>query len=165
MKRAKDMHTDRKLSRREFLSIATFSIGGLISFILGIPAISYIFSPATAEDEETKFIPLGAAYKAVTGVPTLYRTKITQTAGWITNERELSFYVLTEDHRNYTALSNICTHLSCRVRWVAEEEKFFCPCHNAVFDKAGEVVSGPPPRPLDRFNVKEENGQLFVEHS
>lgn len=158
------MDVEQKLSRRGFLSFATFAIGGIISFIIGIPAISYIFFPATKKEEATELIPLGAADKAIAGVPTLFRTKVTQTAGWITNERELSFYVLTEDHRNYVALSNICTHLSCRVRWVAEEEKFFCPCHNAVFSKQGEVVSGPPPRPLDQFNVREENGQLFVEN-
>jgi Rieske Fe-S protein len=59
-------------------------------------------------------------------------------------------------------MSNICTHLSCRVRWVAERGQFFCPCHNGVFDKEGLVVSGPPPRPLDRYEVKVEGDQLFI---
>jgi menaquinol-cytochrome c reductase iron-sulfur subunit len=158
------MDDDKKLSRRGFLGLATFSIGGLISLILGIPAIAYIVSPATKREEEDLFIPLGASDKVIPGEPTLFRTKITQKAGWITEDRELSYFVLTEDRREYSALSNICTHLSCRVRWVADEEKFYCPCHNGVFDKDGNVVSGPPPRPLDSYQVKEENGQLFVEY-
>ena len=158
------MNDDNRLSRRGFLSLATFSLGGLISLIVGIPAISYIVSPARKKVEEINFIPLGAADRVTVGEPTLFRTKITQRAGWIIDERELSYYVLTENNREFVALSNICTHLGCRVRWVADEEKFFCPCHNGVFDKNGAVVSGPPPRPLDRYEVKEENGQLFVEY-
>jgi len=71
-------------------------------------------------------------------------------------------YVLTDNGRDYTAMSNICTHLSCRVRWVAERDHFFCPCHNGVFDKKGLVIAGPPPRPLDRYEVKVEGDQLFI---
>lgn len=156
------MKDDNRLSRRGFLGLLTFSLGGLISLIIGIPAISYIIFPARKKVEEVAFLPLGAADKVSPGEPTLFRIKISQKSGWITDERELSYYVLTDNGREFVALSNICTHLGCRVRWVTDEQKFFCPCHNGVFDKDGNVVSGPPPRPLDRFEVKEENGQLFV---
>ena len=74
----------------------------------------------------------------------------------------MTVFVVTEDGRNFVALSNICTHLGCRVRWVSDQGKFFCPCHNGVFDKDGNVVSGPPPRPLDRYDVKVEDGQIFI---
>lgn len=158
------MNDNNRLSRRDFLGLLTFGLGGLISLAIGIPAISYIISPARRRIEETNLIPLGAADRVAAGEPTLFRTKITRKSGWITEETELSFYVLTENNREFTALSNICTHLGCRVRWVPDEEKFFCPCHNGVFDKNGAVVSGPPPRPLNQYEVKEENGQLFVEY-
>jgi Rieske Fe-S protein len=48
------------------------------------------------------------------------------------------------------------------VRWIAEDERFYCPCHNGVFAKDGSVVSGPPPRPLDRFENKVEDGILYI---
>ena len=70
-------------------------------------------------------------------------------------------FVTTEDGSDFTVLSNICSHLGCRVRWVDDEGSFFCPCHNAVFGANGEVVSGPPPRPLDRFESMVEEGQLL----
>ncbi len=156
------MKENRKLSRREFLGVATISIGGLISAVLGIPAIAYIIDPALRSKEAQNWIPLGAVSKVEIGKPTLFKTRIEKQAGWIVNQQELTFYVFTENGRDFTAMSNICTHLGCRVRWVADEEKFFCPCHNGSFDKKGDVVAGPPPRPLDRYEVKEEDGQIFV---
>ena len=78
------------------------------------------------------------------------------------NEEEVSAYILTEDGRNFVAMSNICSHLGCRVRWISDQGQFFCPCHNAVFSKQGDVVTGPPPRPLDQYEVKVEDGQLHI---
>ena len=71
-------------------------------------------------------------------------------------------YVYTENGRDFIALSNVCTHLGCRVRWVENEENFFCPCHNAVFSQDGTVVSGPPPEPLSQYEIKIEDDQIFV---
>jgi Rieske Fe-S protein len=88
--------------------------------------------------------------------------KVTQQTGWITSEEEISVYVVTQDGREYIALSNICTHLGCRVRWITDQGVFFCPCHNGVFDKVGTVVSGPPPRPLDQYDLKIEDDKLFI---
>jgi menaquinol-cytochrome c reductase iron-sulfur subunit len=156
------MKEKQKLSRRGFLGIATFSIGGLISAIVGIPAIAYIIDPASKGETDQNWIPLGAVTKVEIGNPTLFKAQVQKQAGWIVDEQELTFYVLTDDGREFSAMSNVCTHLGCHVRWVADEGEFFCPCHNGVFDKNGAVVSGPPPRSLDRYEVKAEDGQLFV---
>jgi Rieske Fe-S protein len=134
----------------------------LIGVALGIPAIAYIVGPALAREETKNWITLGSTNKVELGTPTLFKTKIQRETGWIVNEEELTVYVLTENGRDFAAMSNICTHLGCRVRWIDDRGEFFCPCHNAVFDKDGNVVSGPPPRPLDRFETKVEDGQLFI---
>lgn len=157
-----DAQENKDLSRKDFLGFATFAIGGIISFIIGIPAVAYILGPALRRASEQNWIPLGASSKVEIGVPTLFKARIEQKAGWISDEQELTFYVLTENGREFVAMSNICTHLGCRVRWVDNQEQFFCPCHNAVFDKEGQVVDGPPPSPLDRYEVKVENDQIFV---
>ncbi len=60
------------------------------------------------------------------------------------------------------ALSAICTHLGCNVHWYPEENKFVCPCHQGIYDFNGNVVSGPPPRPLEKLPVKLHDGQVFV---
>jgi len=156
------MTEKEKINRRNFMGLATWVIGGMIGTGFGIPAIAYIISPAKRTNEAQKWIRLGSISKVELGTPTLFKAKIERQTGWITNEEELSIYVFTENGRDFVAMSNICTHLGCRVRWISDQELFFCPCHNAGFSKSGEVVSGPPPRPLDQYQVKEEDGQLFV---
>lgn len=157
------MSEEKEVTRREFLSTATWAIGVLLGAGFVVPAVAYVVGPALQEQESTGLIPLGATSKIEIGMPTLFKATIERQTGWIVNQEELSAYVLTEDGRDYVAMSNICTHLGCRVRWIEDQDQFFCPCHNGVFDKEGNVISGPPPRPLDRYEVKVENGQLFIQ--
>jgi menaquinol-cytochrome c reductase iron-sulfur subunit len=155
--------SDKNLvSRRNFMSIATWAIGGLIGAGLGIPAVTFILGPAKKRDVNQDWIRLGPISKIETNTPTLFKTTIKKQVGWIVNEEEISIYLLTDNGRDFVAMTNVCTHLGCRVRWISAEEQFFCPCHNAVFDKNGEVVTGPPPRPLDRYEVKVEEDQIYI---
>jgi len=151
-----------RLNRRDFMKATTGAIAGLITVGLAIPAVAYIVGPALKKNEAEEWIALGSASKVEIGTPTLFKTRIERQTGWILNESEVSVYVLTEDGREYAAMSNTCTHLGCRVRWIADQDQFFCPCHNATFDKDGQVISGPPPRPLDRYEVKVEDEQLYI---
>lgn len=156
------MNAEKRFSRRKFMGIGTAVVGALIGAGISIPAIAYIVGPALQKTEGEEWIYLGSTSKVELGVPTLFKTTIERKAGWITDEREISVYVLTKDGREFIALSNICTHLGCRVRWIDTENQFFCPCHNATFADDGRVVSGPPPRPLDRYEIKVEGDQLYV---
>ncbi len=156
------MAEEKVTSRRGFLSFATWAIGGLISAAYAIPAIAYLIQPALERAGADEWIRIGSTSKVELGTPTLFKAKIQRQTGWITNEEEISVYVSTTNGRDFTAMSNICTHLGCRVRWISEQEQFFCPCHNAVFDKEGRVVDGPPPRPLDQHQVMIEDDQIFI---
>lgn len=62
----------------------------------------------------------------------------------------------------YRIFDNHCTHLGCPYHWEASVQRFVCPCHNGVFDINGNVVSGPPPRPLDYYDAKVEGGTLYM---
>ena len=144
------------------MATATMAIGGVITAGMGIPAIAYIIGPALKQSSEQNWILLGSAAKVELGTPTLFKVTLERQTGWILDQQELSVYVLTDNGRDYIAMSNICTHLGCRVRWIGDQEQFFCPCHNAIFDKDGEVVDGPPPSPLNRYEVKIEDDQLYI---
>ena len=156
------MNNEDTVSRRNFLSIATLTIGGLIGVGLAIPAVAYIIGPAMKRDNAQNWIQVGFIAKVELGSPTLVKVKVERTTGWIVDEEEISAYILTENGRDFIVMSNVCTHLGCRVRWIEDQQQFFCPCHNGVFDKTGNVVSGPPPRPLDRYVVKIEGDKLFI---
>lgn len=156
--------TRRIIGRRRFLEIATGALGGLMGAILGVPAIAYIVGPAL-ERKTATWLRLGTVSKVQPGTPTLFKVTVESQTGWVKSRDELSAYVLTEDGQTYIAMSNICTHLGCRARWIQEQNQFFCPCHNGVFDKQGNVVSGPPPRPLDRFETKLDGDMLFIRNN
>ncbi len=69
------------------------------------------------------------------------------------------------DAHDFVALSTTCPHLGCRVHWEAHRQRFFCPCHNGVFDADGRAVSGPPAeagQDLSRYPLRVENGLLFL---
>jgi len=152
---------EKNVGRRDFMKAAIASIGGVIGAAIGLPAVAYIVGPALKKEADT-WIRLGSVSKIELDNPTLFKTTIETQTGWINAEEEFSAYVLTENGQDFTVMSNVCTHLGCRVRWIAEKEGFFCPCHNAVFAKDGTVLDGPPPRPLDRFESKVEDGVLYV---
>lgn len=67
---------------------------------------------------------------------------------------------------DFLALSSTCPHLGCKVHWEPQNSRFFCPCHNGVFDPSGKATAGPPAeagQSLPRYTLKVENGMLFIE--
>lgn len=61
------------------------------------------------------------------------------------------------------ALSMTCTHLGCMTRHEADRGRIFCPCHGSQFNREGQVVGGPAPRPLPRLEVSLQEGLLVVD--
>jgi menaquinol-cytochrome c reductase iron-sulfur subunit len=153
---------DKKVKRRDFMGKTIGVIGGLVGLSLGIPAVAYIVSPTLEAAGEDTWLRLGSISKINSGVPTLFKSKVVHQTGWTTKEESISVYILTENGRDFVAMSNICPHLGCSVRWVEDQTVFFCPCHNASFNKDGSVKSGPPPKPLDNYQVKVEDDQVFI---
>lgn len=71
--------------------------------------------------------------------------------------------VLVNTGQGLKALSTDCTHLGCKVYWQPTKDQFYCPCHEGYFDANGNVISGPPPRPLDSYEVNvDSNDNIFV---
>ena len=58
------------------------------------------------------------------------------------------------------AFSAVCTHLDCTVQYKPDTAQLWCACHNGMYDLGGNVVSGPPPRALEKFvvNLRGEPG-------
>ena len=60
------------------------------------------------------------------------------------------------------AFSGTCTHLSCTVQYRPDLERIWCACHNGHYDLTGRNVEGPPPRPLDRYDVVLKDDDVLV---
>jgi Rieske Fe-S protein len=73
--------------------------------------------------------------------------------GWYATRSQRVIFI-DRDGDGYRALSSTCQHLGCTVRWDSARTQFLCPCHGGVYDRQGRVVSGPPPRPLERLTVR-----------
>jgi len=67
---------------------------------------------------------------------------------------------------DFIALSSTCPHLGCQVHWEAQNERFFCPCHNGIFTPDGKAIGGPPGeagQALLRYPLKVDKGALYIE--
>jgi cytochrome b6-f complex iron-sulfur subunit len=62
----------------------------------------------------------------------------------------------------YRAMSATCTHLACTVQYCGDTQQVWCACHNGMYDLNGRNVSGPPPRPLESFQVQVRGDEIFV---
>ncbi len=62
----------------------------------------------------------------------------------------------------YRAMSATCTHLSCTVQYRDDLRQVWCACHNGKYDLNGRNISGPPPRPLEAFEVQVRGDEIFV---
>ena len=65
----------------------------------------------------------------------------------------------------YRAMSATCTHLSCTVQYRKDVQQIWCACHNGMYDLNGRNVSGPPPRPLEQYQVHVQGGEIQVMRS
>ena len=140
------VHDD--IGRRRFLSQAVMGFG----MLFGVGALALRFAQF--------LIPTGKArrYEAVL-IGAESRIPIGDAMPMDLGSHKI--LVLRTDE-GVTAFSRRCTDLGCLVSWSRDREQFVCPCHQGVFDKTGLNVAGPPPRPLDRFEILKRGGQLYV---
>ncbi|MCB8933401.1 MAG: ubiquinol-cytochrome c reductase iron-sulfur subunit [Fimbriimonadaceae bacterium] len=81
--------------------------------------------------------------------------------GYQTVDRQYVLYLYRHPDQ-VVAIDPACTHLGCRVKFQDAKMRYFCPCHGGVFDAEGRVVSGPPPKALERHPVRIKGGKIEV---
>jgi cytochrome b6-f complex iron-sulfur subunit len=62
----------------------------------------------------------------------------------------------------WKAYSAVCTHLNCTVQFDEAKRLIWCACHNGLYDLNGQVVSGPPPKPLEEYIVHLKAEEVIV---
>lgn len=154
-------HQSPNLDRKSFVKIVTAALGSIMAVIVGLPMIQYFISPALNKQVGDDWISLGSLENYPLDIPTQFNFTLTRINGWEKSSQSYGAFVLRRSE-GLIVFSDVCTHLSCRVSWDPENQEYYCPCHAAFFDKFGEVVSGPPPRPMDRYETKLEGDQIFI---
>lgn len=71
--------------------------------------------------------------------------------------------VFRDESERVRALAAKCTHEGCTVQYLAGESIIWCACHNGRYDLDGRVLSGPPPRPLAQYPIRQEGEDLIVD--
>jgi len=129
---------DKAISRRTFLSRVWLAMGVAVVGEAAFLGLRYFGSRKSDS-------PFGTVIDA--GRPDDYPP------GTITAFPEARFYLLRFEDGGFLALYTRCTHLACLVSWEEEDGRFHCPCHGSQFDREGDVLNPPAPRPLDRFPI------------
>jgi len=62
----------------------------------------------------------------------------------------------------FVALSAVCTHKGCIVNWDEKRRTLTCPCHAGLFNASGNVLAGPPPRPLPKLRVEVLGEEIYL---
>lgn len=142
-----------EINRREFIKGTTVIIGGIITAVIGIPTIAYLIDPALGESTKEAWIPIGKLEDIPVGKPTPFSFTIVQVNGWERTSTSHGGYVVrrSEEPNDLYILNSKCTHLACTVNWSETDKVYLCPCHDAKFGEQGQVLDGPPPRPLERY--------------
>jgi Rieske Fe-S protein len=62
------------------------------------------------------------------------------------------------------AVSAICTHMGCSIRFNADrlEGHLACNCHDSGFSLRGENLNGPATRPLAEYHIQNVAGRLIL---
>jgi cytochrome b6-f complex iron-sulfur subunit len=73
--------------------------------------------------------------------------------------------LIRNNNGNLAAIGTVCSHLGCTIYYRPQKNIFECPCHQGVFDKDGNPVSGPPEMPLARYETIERDEKVFIQFS
>jgi menaquinol-cytochrome c reductase iron-sulfur subunit len=138
-----------------------YGAGAIMSAALAIPAAIYIFVPNKSR-KASAFVEAGDVSQLEPNVPVELGFQQTVTDGWTTSVQKKTAWVVNLPGEGVVAFGPQCTHLGCAYHWEEDRKEFLCPCHNSIFSLDGKVVSGPAPRPLDRYTSKVENNKLLL---
>ena len=158
---ADEEDTQRKIRRRQFLTGTIYALTSLILGAITGSAGAYLLGRPREENRE-QWTDAGEVPELRVGTPQEITFQRSRVDGWKVQNEKSSAWVILNDDRTLTAFSPLCTHLGCAYQWAAKEKQFSCPCHGSRFGPAGNVISGPAPRPLDRYAIKVEGSRLWL---
>jgi cytochrome b6-f complex iron-sulfur subunit len=137
----------KESQRRKFLAVMLGLVGTGLAGISAWPILRYL-APGGGEQDAGKVridkgqVPVGGAHLfSFNGRPAV---------------------LLQKTPGDFVALSAVCTHLGCIVKWVEADQELLCPCHGGRFSTEGAVLGGPPPVSHELYPVSLQNDQILI---
>jgi Rieske Fe-S protein len=156
------------ITRRRLMTGTALGLGAAAGAAIGLPVLGFAFGPVfvghpdhwEAVGPASGFTDLNFVREVLTTSPAVGDAGKTNV---YIRRRNPAIDTEPEDRWNhFVAISSRCVHVGCPVNWVPAAERFICPCHGGVYDIRGMRTGGPPPRPLDRFYTRVQNGILEI---
>ena len=135
------------MERRNFLKTLVGVFGTVSVASFAYPLIRYLAPSGSAADEK----------KVV-----LSKQEIPIDGSKVILFRDQPAIVINRPGKGFIALSKVCTHLGCLVEYAKDRNMLICPCHAGTFDLEGNVLSGPPPKPLQKLPLRVEGEQIII---
>jgi len=124
------------------------SIGATLSAIV-YPVIQFLIPPVVSEAAQSNVVA-ATANELRPGTAKIF--KFGSAPG-------LLLRTPTGDVRAFSA---VCTHLNCTVQYRPDLEHIWCACHDGHYDINGKNITGPPPRPLEQYEVNVRGDDIIV---
>jgi len=167
-----------RLSRRSFVIRAMAVLGALAAAIVAVPAAAFMSAPGWLSDAPRRLLShtvspalrseewssAGSIEGLRIGEPQHMIVDRLIVDGWVEREAPVGVFVLRESDSKATVIDPHCTHLGCPVEFSSGSGSFLCPCHGGSFDPEGYPTAGPPPRRMDVYETRVEEGEVLFRH-
>lgn len=152
---------DTSPERRKLLAKMSVGLGCVVAALIGLPVAGFLLGPL--------FEPIGRKWRSVGAVDRFQKGETVEVKfedaspmAWAGVTGNTAAWLRHEPGGEFIAFAVNCTHLGCPVRWLPRAELFMCPCHGGVYYKDGTVAAGPPPKPLTRYPVRVNRGEVEI---
>jgi cytochrome b6-f complex iron-sulfur subunit len=140
-------------SRRSLLQIGVGAMGACYGAAVGYPVYRYLATPSIRARSQGQVTTVSIPEKDLPGLGS---------ATMFLFGSRPSVLIHHQDGR-FVAFDAVCTHLGCTVRFEPQNHRIFCPCHGGTYDmNTGEVIAGPPPKPLKSYRVEVADGNVVI---
>jgi len=137
------------ISRRKFAKLLCVISGGLVAGT-GVIALKSFLNPKTKIEGEYFVCEVS-------------ELSVGEMKSFVVPENKTPYILIRLSEDKWRCFEQKCTHLSCSVLYRPDLKKIQCPCHEGAYDpETGEVLQGPPPRPLPQLSVIIRENKIYV---
>lgn len=140
---------ERSSRRRRFLNFLLGTSWGALLVAILYPIVKFLIPPPSAESSQSSVV--AGTVK-----------ELHPNSGKIFKFGSKPGILIRTPAGEFRAFSAICTHLGCIVQYRPDLRHIWCACHNGHYDLYGRNIAGPPPRPLERYQVNIRGNEIIV---